>query len=432
MPDILIDPIVSPFDVVFTPPGSKSITNRALVMAALCDGPCRLENVLFADDTQVMLESLRVLDFKLTTDEVSKAVTVFGRSSKIDSPGAELFCGNSGTTIRFLAALCALGKGRFVLDGIERMRHRPIGPLVEMLRNLGVRVNHLGQEGFVPIEVNADGLAGGNVRFDASSSSQFLSAVLMAAPLARNEVHVHLGPDQTSWPYVQMTLQMMHDFTQAPELERDPLTGEPKRIVVPRGKYSCDRFLIEPDASNASYFLAIAAAHPGCSLTLKGLGTASLQGDARFGRVLKRAGVHVEESKDQIKVTGPQSLGGFDADLSDMPDLAQTTAVLALLSTEPSELRGLHTLRVKETDRVAALQAELGKLGARVEVEKDTLRITPPTTISPAAIDTYDDHRMAMSFAVLGTRVPGITIKDAQCVNKTYPGFFDDLRALVR
>ena len=432
MSDLTIEPIVKPFTGAITLPGSKSLTNRALVLAVLADGICDLSNILFADDTHHMLENLGKLGFKLEIDHEAKSVHVHGLGGKIPSHHAELFCGNSGTTIRFLTALCTLGKGQFTLDGIARMRQRPIAALTGLLKNLGARVSHSPEaEGFPPVQVDADGLGGGIVRYGSEASSQFLSAVLMVAPYARHEVRIDLEPHQTSWPYIAMTMQLMDHFGITPELIRDPKTHEPKQIIVPRGKYKATSYIVEPDASNASYFLAAAAINPGSKMTVEGLGKSSLQGDVGFADVLHRMGAEMIFGKDFITIKGPEKLEGIDVNLETMPDTVQTLAVACAFAKGPTTIHGIHTLRVKETDRVAALSNELQKLGAKVDVDKNALTITPPDKIKSASIETYDDHRMAMSFAIAGTRVSGITIKDVECVNKTYPTFFDDLRRLI-
>ena len=430
MSDIDVEPITRPFDVKLSPPGSKSLTNRALVLAALGDGTSDLSNVLFADDTLVMLDCLSRLGFDVQIDRSRNEVTVTGLAGRIPGAGAELFCGNSGTTIRFLTALCTLGRGRFNLDGIPRMRQRPIRELVNLLRNLGARIEYLMSDGFPPVEVVADQLAGGLVRFGAAQSSQFLSAVLQVAPYARHEVRVDLDGPQTSWPYVAMTMRLMDQFGVTPELIRDKLTDEPRQIIVPREPYRATNYVIEPDASNAAYFLAAAAIHAGSRVTIERLGKHSLQGDVQFADVLRKMGADVTIGSDQITAAGTGTLEGIDMDLSGMPDQAQTLAVTALFAKGPTTIRGLHTLRLKETDRIAALAAELTKLGANVQIEGDDLTINPPGRLLPAAIDTYDDHRMAMSFALAGTKSPGVRIKSAECVNKTYPNYFEDLDKL--
>jgi 3-phosphoshikimate 1-carboxyvinyltransferase len=432
MSDLSIQPIPAPFSATITPPGSKSLSNRALVLAAMSDGPCELSNILFADDTRVMLDSLLKLGFEVTIDEPAARVRVVGAGGSIPKSDAELFCGNSGTTIRFLTAFCALGNGRYILDGIPRMRQRPIGQLVDLLRNLGVRIEYLENDGFPPIRIHAHNLPGGIVRYPAAASSQYLSAILQASPYARNEIRIDLDPNQTSWPYAAMTMQLMDHFDVIPELLRDPKTQQPKQIVIPRGRYRAADYAVEPDASNASYFLAAAAISPGSKVTIEGMGKRSLQGDVGFADVLHRMGASLVFGKDFITIQGTDDLEGIDVNLNGMPDMAQTLAVTALFAKGHTTIRGLHTLRVKETDRLAALQNELTKLGADVEIQDDTLIINPSEDgkLKAAKIDTYDDHRMAMSFAVAGTRSSGVTIKDIECVNKTYPDFFKDLEKL--
>jgi 3-phosphoshikimate 1-carboxyvinyltransferase len=435
MTDIRIEPFSAPFDLNFTPPGSKSLTNRALVLAALGNGTSEITNVLFADDTRIMLDCLGKMGFSLDVNESANTVHVAGAAGQIPAGGAELFCGNSGTTIRFLTAMCGLGHGDFVLDGIPRMRQRPIRELCDLLHNLAVRIEYLGENGFPPVKVLADGLPGGWVRFGRSQSSQFLSALLQVSPYARHEVRIHLDPNQTSWPYVAMTMRLMDHFGVTPHVVRDDRTGEPTQIVVENAHgYHAADYLVEPDASAASYFLAAAAIHSGSKITLNGLGKSSLQGDVGFADLLHQMGADLIFGGDFITVMGTDRLVGIEADMSKMPDTAQTLAVVALFATGPTHLRGLHTLRVKETDRVAATATELRKLGADVEVEGDDLVIHPPEDgkLKVAAIDTYDDHRMAMSFALAGTKSAGVTIKDAGCVSKTYPGYFQDLEKLRR
>jgi 3-phosphoshikimate 1-carboxyvinyltransferase len=435
MSSLTLPTLTKPFVADFTPPGSKSLTNRALILAALSKGVCNLSNCLFADDTLVMIEALQRLGFGLDVDRAGSSIAVHGQSGAIPSSSADLFCGNSGTSIRFLAALCTLGKSaRYTLDGIPRMRQRPIGQLVDLLRNYGARINYLGEAGFPPIEVLADSLAGGINRFASAQSSQFLSALLQVCPCARHECKIDLEPPVTSWPYVAMTMQLMDRFGATPELLRDPM-GNPVQIVVERGGYRATDYTVEPDASNASYFLAAAALHKGSKLTLHGLGKSSLQGDVGFADVLHRMGAPLIFGRDFITMMGADRLEPIDVDLSDMPDTAQTLAVVALFAGGPSTIRGLHTLRLKETDRIAALATELRKLGGDVDVEgDDAITISPPEDprgLRPASIATYDDHRMAMSFALAATRIAGVAIEDPQCVNKTYPHYFDDLRRVL-
>jgi len=295
-----------------------------------------------------------------------------------------------------------------------------------------VRIDYLMNEGFPPIQVLGDGaLPGGIGRFGDAQSSQFLSAALMVCPYARNIVNIDLVGRQTSWPYVAMTMHLMDRFGVLSEVLLDKPTGEPRMITVPPGKYAATGYAVEPDASNASYFLAAAALHNGSKVTIHGLGKRSLQGDVGFADVLHRMGAGLVFGPDFITVMGTDSLEGIDVDLHDMPDTAQTLAVVALFAGGQTRIRGLHTLRVKETDRIAALAAELGKFGSEVLVEGDDLIIDPPEHIHGATVETYDDHRMAMSFALAGTKIAGVTIRDVECVNKTYPEFFDDLAKVL-
>lgn len=438
MPDVTLTPPTSPFRATISPPGSKSLTNRALILASMAEGTSTLSNVLFADDTHVMLEALKSLGHDLTIDRDNHTVKIAGGAT-VPSGRADLYCNNSGTTIRFLAAALARARGTYRLDGNERMRQRPIEGLGSLLKNLGTRITYESQPGYPPLTLHADGLPGGLLSFGNAASSQYLSAVLMVAPFARHEVQVNLGP-QMSWPYVAMTMRLMDHFGHLPELERDPDTAEPKRIVIPNtGPYVATRYTIEPDASNASYLLAAAALHEGSQVTVQNLGTASLQGDTAIADHLRDMGAQVTTTKASITVRGPGKLRGVTLDLTPTPDLAQTLAVVALFADGPTTLMGLKSLRVKETDRVAALDAELAKLGARVEIENAedgdvTMTITPPRPphhLRAADIHTYDDHRMAMSFALAATRIEGVKILDAQCCAKTYPEFFDDFRRLL-
>ena len=428
MDAITLTPFEKPFRASVTPPGSKSLTNRALVLAALADGESLIENVLAADDTAVMLDGLARLGFDITPQ--GNRLRVRGLGGKVRKKKADLSSGNSGTTIRFLAALCTLGEGRYKLDGTERMRERPIGELVELLTSLGAEIEYEARDGYPPLVVHSGGLAGGHVKFPASRSSQYLSAALMVAPYAVEEVTIDVEPPATSWPYVEMTAALMKHFGGRAVIARDPETADPTGVLVTRERYHSAHYAVEPDASSATYFLAAAAARPGASVTIPGLGSESLQGDVGIAEVLERMGAESTLAPDSVTVAGTERLHGIEIDMSGMPDAAMTLAALAVFAKGETVIRGLHTLRVKETDRLAALQTELGKLGAKAEVEDDTLRITPPDEVRPAEIDTYDDHRMAMSFAVVGTRAAGITIRDPDCVSKTYPDFFADLESL--
>jgi 3-phosphoshikimate 1-carboxyvinyltransferase len=428
---LTIKPFEKPFQTTIAPPGSKSLTNRALIIAVLADGVSTLSNVLFAEDTEVMIGGLKSLGFGLKVDAKKGSVKVNGRAGKIPAKKADITCGNSGTTIRFLTALCTIGEGVYRLDGNERMRERPIAELVMLLEELGAIVEYEAATGFPPVLVKGGGLEGGRAHFPSAHSSQYLSAALMAAPFAREQdVTIELGPGQTSWPYVEMTTRLMAHFGLNTWVSREQPDGQPKEIRVPRGAYEPRDYHVEPDASNATYFMAAAAVRPGASVRIPGLGADSLQGDVGFANVLEQMGARVTQDEEAITVEGADRLRGIEIDMAPMPDAAMTLAAIAALADSPTTIHGLHTWRVKETDRLAALRAELRKLGAEAEIQGDSLYITPRETITPAEIETYDDHRMAMSFAVVGTLASGVTILGPECVRKTYPDFFKDLEKL--
>ena len=424
-------PTSGPLDATVTLPGSKSLSNRALIAAALADGTSLLTGVLLADDTQLMIEALRALGIAITVDEEAPAAEVTGCRGQIPAAEGELFCGNAGTVMRFCAAFVAVGYGRYQLDGIERMRQRPIGSLVEALQTLGTGVEYLGEEGFPPIAVYAKGLRGGRVSFHSPESSQLISGLLLVSPYAARDVFFEVTGELPSVPYVKMTTRLMEQFGVG-VLEHYDKTSVRLIAAAPQ-RYQGVNLSIEPDASNAGYFLA-APAVAGGRVTVRQLGTDSVQGDARFVDVLEQMGCRIERQPEQLTVFGPageERLRGVDVDLNDMPDMVQTLAVLALFADGPTTIRNVANLRVKETDRLAALNRELTKLGAKIEEWPDGLRIHPPSRITPAAVDTYGDHRMAMSFALAGLGTSGVVINDPECCAKTFPDFFERFGALT-
>ncbi len=413
---------IGPVRATVRPPGSKSITNRAMVCAALADGTSTLVGALDSEDTQVMAEALRQLGIGIDHDAATQTLTIQGQGGKLAVPPAEIYVANSGTTIRFLAAMVSLGNGVFRLDGTPRMRERPIGDLVQSLRQLGVDARCEAAEGFPPVLINAAGLPGGDAAIRGDVSSQFLSGLLMAAPYARRPVTLKVIGTLVSQPYVQMTLAVMKAF--GIDLPHDEL----RRFSVSAGEhYRGCRYAIEPDASAASYFFA-AAAITGGEVTVEGLSRASLQGDVAFVEVLARMGCRVVHGDDRITVSGGK-LRGITTDMNAISDTVQTLAAVALFADGPTTISGVGHIRHKETDRIGALATELRKLGATVEELADGLRIAPGV-LRGAAIDTYQDHRMAMSLSLVGLRQPGVVIRDPDCTAKTYPGFFDDLRKL--
>lgn len=421
----------SPLDAVVEVPGSKSLTNRALIAAALADGVSVLSNVLLAEDTRLMIEALRTLGMAITVDERDGIAEVTGYRGHLPECDVDLYCGNSGTCMRFLTGLAALGDGAYRLDGIARMRKRPIGELGAALQALGAGIEYVGDEGFPPVVVHAKGLGGGQVEFDGPPSSQMVSALLLAAPYARRDVLIELRGEIPSRPFLDMTVAVMKRF--GVELLTDR-RGDATRFIVEAPRcYAATRMTIEPDATNAMYFLA-AAAIAGGSVTVRGLGANTVQGDVEFVTLLARMGCTVERAAHFLTVVGPPlgaRLRGLDVDLNAMPDTVPTLAVLALFADSPTTIRNVSNLRLKETDRLTALRVELTKLGAEVTESPDGLVISPPSHIAPAAIDTYDDHRMAMSFALAGLGCPGLVINDPGCCAKTYPDFFQRFDAML-
>lgn len=419
---LAIDPLAAPLDATVTVPGSKSITNRALVAAALAEGRSVLEGALVADDTEAMAESLARLGVVVTVDHASSTVTVEGTAGRVPPGPVELDARLSGTTARFLLPLLALGRGRYRLDGAEPLRARPMGPLVAALRRLGAEVVDEGRPGHLPVTVVAGGLGGGAVELSGDVSSQFLSGLLLSGPAMADGLQVELSTPLVSRPYVELTTATMAAF--GVEVER----GGERRFRVPPGRYRPGHHAVEPDASAASYFFA-AAALCGGRVRVPGLGRRSVQGDLRFVDVLERMGAAVHRDDGGTEVAGTGALRGVDVDLSDCSDTAQTLAVVAVFASSPTRVRGIGFIRRKETDRIAAVVHELRRCGVDADEEDDGFLVRPGRP-RPTRVATYGDHRMAMSFALLGLRVPGIEIADPDCVAKTFPGFFSALDGL--
>jgi 3-phosphoshikimate 1-carboxyvinyltransferase len=418
---ISIIPVTRPICGSVRPPGSKSITNRAFVLAALANGTSYLDGVLDSEDTRVMVESLRRLGLAVTHDASDGKAKISGCAGRPAAASADLWLENSGTSIRFLTAVACLGGGVYRLDGNVRMRERPIGELCEALNALGGHaVCELGNE-CPPVVVRDSQLCGGTAQVGAEKSSQFLSALLMAAPCALTPVELVLRGELVSEPYVDMTVQMMRAF--GVHVEQ---TASGHYRTVPQ-RYRGTQYSVEPDASAASYFFA-AAAITGGEVTVHGLARGSLQGDVGFVTVLERMGCDVQWGDSSITVRG-KPLRGIDVDMNEISDTAQTLAAVAPFAVGSTRVRNVAHIRHKETDRITAVAIELRRLGIGVEEQPDGLTIHPGP-LRPATIETYDDHRMAMSFALVGLKVPGIRIADPGCTAKTYPRFFDDLQAL--
>jgi 3-phosphoshikimate 1-carboxyvinyltransferase len=426
---LTITPAAGPVSGRIRPPGSKSITNRALVCAALAEGTSRLTGALDSEDTRVMVDCLRRLGIDVASHDAGQTLIVHGCAGNIPAKEADLFVGNSGTTIRFLTAMCALGHGIYRLDGIARMRERPIGDLVDALRELGVEIQYEQGSGFPPITVRASGFHRGDLETQVRGdiSSQYLSGLLMAIAQSVEHVSIHVVGELVSQPYVHMTLRIIEDFGGSIEN-----LGWKEFLSVYRGGYRSRTYCIEPDASAASYFWAVAAISGG-EVTVEGLSNNSLQGDVQFVECLGRMGCRVTHTDEGIIVSG-RATHGIDVDMNAISDTVQTLAAVALFADGPTTIRGVGHIRHKETDRIGDLARELRKFGATVTEREDGLTIDPPKDIrskKDITIETYNDHRMAMSLALPGLVIPGVTILNPGCTAKTYPGYFEDLARLV-
>ena len=409
-------------------PGSKSISNRVLLLAALAAGETRLHDLLDSDDTRVMLEALRTLGIAVRTDGGATVVTGAGGAFPVKS--AELFLGNAGTAFRPLTAALALSGGEYRLSGVARMHERPIGDLVDALRGLGARIDYLGNPGYPPLHIQPATIhVGGKVSVRGDVSSQFLTALLLALPLTGRQTAIAVEGELISKPYVEITLNTMRRF--GIEVTRD---GWAAFTIPARAQYRSPGDLwVEGDASSASYFLA-AGAIGGGPVRVEGVGRASIQGDVRFAEALEQMGARISMGENWIEASAPPrgKLRAIDADFNHIPDAAMTLAVAALFADGPCTLRNIGSWRVKETDRIAAMATELRKLGATAEEGKDWLRVTPPAVLRPAAIDTYDDHRMAMCFSLAALGGVTVRINDPQCINKTFPEYFEVLSKISR
>jgi len=421
-PSLEIRPISHPLNATIRVPGSKSLTNRALLIASLANGTTRLTNALFSDDSHYFANALRTLGFDVQLDEANHEMTVTGRGGKIPTPKAELFIGNAGTATRFLSAFLTLGNGEYILDGEPRMRERPIGDLLKALTQLGAKLETANN--CPPVKITAFGLPGGKTKIAGNISSQFLSALLMVAPYAKSSIEIEVTTDLNSKPYVDMTISIMQDFGVKVERNeyqyfRVPITNYESRIT----------YSIESDASAASYFFA-ASAICGGIVCVDNISRKSLQGDIGFLDVLKKMGCHITEGESFIEVTGAKSLIGVDVDMRDISDTAQTLAAVAPFASSSTRIHGIASARVKETDRVHVACTELARLGVRVEEHEDGMTIYPCKKFTPAIIQTFNDHRMAMAFSLIGLRIHGVTIENPACVSKTFPNYFEVLETL--
>ena len=405
-------------------PGSKSVSNRALLLSALSQGKTRLTNLLDSDDVRYMLDALKALNIKYHLSDDRTICDIEGVGGKLHSAHPlELFLGNAGTAMRPLAAALCLADNNIVLTGEPRMKERPIGHLVDALRQGGAKIDYLENEGYPPLHIHG-GFTGGKIAVNGSVSSQFLTALLMAAPLASNDTEITIIGDLVSKPYIDITIKMMAIFGVS------VINNQYQTFVIKANQtyQSPGSYLVEGDASSASYFLA-AAAIKGGTVRVTGVGKKSLQGDTQFAHVLEKMGAKITWTDDYIECTRGE-LNGVDMDMNHIPDAAMTIATTALFADGTTTIRNIYNWRVKETDRLSAMANELRKVGATVEEGEDYITITPPAKLNHAEIKTYNDHRMAMCFSLVALSDTPVTILDPKCTMKTFPDYFEQFKRL--
>jgi 3-phosphoshikimate 1-carboxyvinyltransferase len=424
---IEIQPLSNPVSATVRIPGSKSYTNRALAVAGLAEGTSHLTGALFSDDTKYMAAALNAVGIGVQSDASACTFDVNGQGGRVAEVDTDIFVGNAGTAARFLTALLCLGQGRYRIDGVQRMRERPMADMLLALRKLGATIEENGLPGCFPITVSGKGRGTGPVAVSlpGSASSQFISGLVLSGPHFGGDVEVRVEGELVSKPYLDMTQAVMRDF--GVEL----VNHNYERFTIAKGQhYQATRYSIEPDASAASYFFA-AAAITGGTVTVEGLGSQSQQGDLDIVHILAQMGAMVEQEPNRTTVTGTGTLRGVEVDMKNLSDVAQTLAVVAPFASSPVRITGIGFIRNKETDRVGFVVKELNRLGIEAFEESDGYTIKPGTP-KPGRVHTYDDHRMAMSFALLGLRHPGITILNPACTSKTFPNYFEVLETLRR
>lgn len=410
-----------------TIPGSKSLSNRVLLLAALAEGTTVITNLLVSDDIRHMLTALKALGVTYQLSDDGTRCEVAGMAGPLArGQDLTLFLGNAGTAMRPLTAALCVGDGTFEMTGEPRMAERPIGDLINALVPLGAKVEYLGQKGYPPLKIQAQSLKGGTVSIDGSISSQFLTALLMAAPLLDDDLAIEVSGELVSKPYIEITLNVMRQFG----VEVSHENYHSFRVKGGQQYRSPGEIQVEGDASSASYFLA-AGAIGGGPVRVHGTGTASVQGDARFAEVLEQMGAKVTWSEHWIEVSNQGPLKAVDVDLNHIPDAAMTIATTALFAEGTTRIRNIYNWRVKETDRLSAMATELRKLGAEVDEGEDYIAVTPPAALQAAAIDTYNDHRIAMCFSLAAFGDAEITINDPGCTSKTFPDYFDRFASIT-
>jgi 3-phosphoshikimate 1-carboxyvinyltransferase len=409
-------------DATVEVPGSKSYTQRALIIAALAEGRSTISRVLLSEDTRYLMEALRVLGIEILTS--GNDVVIQGTGGKIRNPGQAIYLGNNGTALRFLTTMVSLGKGEFLLEGSSRLRERPLKPLLDALKTLGVPSHSRDNKGYPPVRIDAQGLRGGSVAFTDVESSQYISSLLIGAPYAAEDIEITLQGSTVSEPYIEMTLHIMERF--GAEIER----GDKNRFKVKSGRnYAGQEYIVEGDASSASYFFLAAALCRG-RVRVMNINPESLQGDIKFLNIMEGVGCSIVRGDSWVDVIGgPLHGGDVVFDMGNMPDMVPTLAVLAAFRQGRTSITNVSHLRLKESDRIAALVNELHRIGVNAKERDDGLVIEGGKPHG-AEIETYNDHRIAMSFAIAGLAVPKMKIQDKLCVGKSFPGFWDELKKL--
>ncbi len=409
-------------DATVEVPGSKSYTQRALIIAALAEGRSTISRVLLSEDTRYLMEALRVLGIEILTS--GNDVVIQGTGGKIRNPGQAIYLGNNGTALRFLTTMVSLGKGEFLLEGSSRLRERPLKPLLDALKTLGVPSHSRDNKGYPPVRIDAQGLRGGSVAFTDVESSQYISSLLIGAPYAAEDIEITLQGSTVSEPYIEMTLHIMERF--GAEIER----GDKNRFKVKSGRnYAGQEYIVEGDASSASYFFLAAALCRG-RVRVMNINPESLQGDIKFLNIMEGVGCSIVRGDSWVDVIGgPLHGGDVVFDMGNMPDMVPTLAVLAAFRQGRTSITNVSHLRLKESDRIAALVNELHRIGVNAKERDDGLVIEGGKPHG-AEIETYNDHRIAMSFAIAGLAIPKMKIQDKLCVGKSFPGFWDELQKL--
>ena len=419
-------PYITGFAGDVTVPGSKSLSNRALLLASLCQGKTKITNLLDSDDIKHMLSALDALGVKTELSQCKTECTVHGNSGQFTQPTKPIFLGNAGTAMRPLAAVLAFSGIQTELTGEDRMFERPIGHLIDAIQPLGAQVEYLQETGFPPLRISAfEGTKASQIEIDGSVSSQFLSALLMATPLLNRNITINVIGELVSKPYIDLTLDILESFG------INVVNHHYQAFIIEAGQVyqSPNNYMVEGDASSASYFLA-AGAISGGPVRVFGVGKNSVQGDIQFADVLAKMGAQVEYHQDHISVSSSQSLQAVDMDMNHIPDAAMTIATAALFAEGTTVIRNIYNWRVKETDRLHAMATELKKVGAIVEEGEDYISITP-AEVNHAHIDTYNDHRIAMCFSLLSLHKQSVTINDPEVTSKTFPDYFQRFNSLV-